>query len=305
MLDELSLRFNLLSNLNEIKSASLKALRVSNNRFQEINSITHLPNLEYLDLSHNCLIKIELDSFSRLNRLKYLNLSSNKLNLESDTSNASYFRGQSHLETLDISFNDIQYLDTNLTFKHLISLKTLNVSNNKLKLINSYLFGYLYQLNELNLASNRLNYLNESCFFNLVNLKKLKLNFNQLKSIDFVESNKHFLYNLEELNLEHNKIARIDFQSNFNLTFLNLNSNPLEHIQVNELKFLKSLKISNTQIKFLSLNSPLKELDLSYLNVSINDLEHLNNLEWINLANTKTNYSLSLFISNLKKFIYY
>jgi Leucine-rich repeat (LRR) protein len=303
LLDELSLRFNLLSNLNEIKSTSLKDLRVSNNRFQEINSISHLPSLEYLDLSQNCLIKIKLDSFSSLNKLKYLNLSLNKLNLESDTSNVSYFRGQSHLETLDISFNDIQYLDTNLTFEHLISLKTLNISKNKLKLINSYLFGFLYHLNELNLASNRLSFLNDSCFFNFVNLKSLKLNSNQLKSIDFLESNKNFLYNLEELYLEHNKIVEIDFQSNFNLTFLNLNSNPLEYIRAKELTFLKSLKISNTQIKFLFLNSPLKELDLSYMNVSIFDLKHLHKLEWINLAHTKINCSLSLFLSNLTKFV--
>jgi len=303
-LDELSLRFNLLSNLNEIDSTSLKSLWVSNNRFQEIDSITRLPNLEYLDLSQNCLIKIRLNTFSNLKILKYLNLSFNKLNLEGDTNNnVSYFKGQSKLETLDISFNDIQYLDTNLTFKNLNSLKTLNMSNNKLKLIDSYIFGFLRELNELNLASNRLSFLNHSCFFNLVNLKKLKLDFNQLKSIDFLASNKNYLPNLDELGLEHNKIDEIDYQFNLNLSFLNLNSNPIRYCQTKGLNSLKSLKISNTEITSLFVYSPLKELDLSSLNVSLLNMEQINKTEWINLANTKVNYPFRLFLGNLTKFV--
>jgi Leucine-rich repeat (LRR) protein len=154
----LLLSFNLLTNLNEINSLSLKYLNVSNNRLQDINiKTTFLPNLEYLDLSQNRLISIKNESFLNINKLKHLNLSHNKLDLESEFNNISYFHGLSLLEILDLSFNEIKYLDSNLTFQYLNSLKYLNLSNNKLK--TAFIFGYLSLLINLNLASNNLSFI--------------------------------------------------------------------------------------------------------------------------------------------------
>jgi Leucine-rich repeat (LRR) protein len=309
-LEVISLRFNLLSNLNEINSSSLKYLNVSNNRLQEINSKkTFLPNLEYLDLSQNRLISIKNESFLNMNKLKHLNLSYNKLDLESEFNNISYFHGLSHLITLDLSFNEIKYLDSNRTFQYLNSLKYLNLSNNRLNSLNAYVFGFLYNLSDLNLASNNLTFLNGRCFFNLRNMKKLILNNNQINSIDFLQLNKNDLYNLEYLEVKENNITLINethFQSCLDLSSLNLKSNPIESIHENtfkSLKLLKTLRVSNTKIDSLFLNSNLKELDLSYLNASISNVEQLTNIEWINLANSKVNCSFELFLSNSTKYV--
>jgi insulin-like growth factor-binding protein complex acid labile subunit len=309
-LEVISLRFNLLTNLNEINSSSLKYLNVSNNRLQEIDfKKTFLPNLEYLDLSQNRLISIKNESFLNMNQLKHLNLSYNKLDLESEFNNISYFHGQSLLETLDLSFNEIKYLNSNLTFQYLNSLKYLNLSNNRLNSLNAYRFRFLYNLSDLNLASNNISFLNESSFINLVNLKILKMTSNQINSTDFLQLNKNDLYNLEYLELEENNITLINetlFQSFSKLSYLNLNSNPIKSIHENtfkSLKLLKTLRVSNTKIDSLFLNSNLKELDLSYLNATISNIEQLTNIEWINLANSNLNCSFELFLSNFTKYV--
>jgi Leucine-rich repeat (LRR) protein len=309
-LEKLSICFNLLTNLNEINSSSLKYLNVSNNRLQEIDlKNAFLPNLEYLDLSHNRLISIKNESFLNMDKLKHLNLSNNKLDLESEFNNISYFHGQSHLETLDLSFNEIKYLDSNQTFQYLNSLKYLNLSNNRLNSLDAFIFGFLYNLSDLHLASNNLTFLNGRCFFNLRNLKKLILKNNQINSIDFLQLNKNDLYNLEYLEIEENKITLINethFQFYFYLSSLNLNSNPIESIHKNtfkSLKLLKTLWVSNTKIDSLFLNSNLKELDFSYLNASISGIEQLTNIEWINLANSKVNCSFGLFLRSSTKYV--
>jgi len=246
---ELSLLFNILSNLSEIDSISLKSLNIVSNRLQELSLISLLPALEYLDASRNRLITIVSETFLNLKNLKFLNLSYNRLDLASKYAHEiSYFKSQSLLETLDLSFNEIKYLDTNMTFKCLASLKALNLSNNKLKVINSFTFGFLTKLNELNLNSNGLHLLHENWFFNLGGLKMLRLGFNKL------DKNAE-LAGVECLDLEQNRIVSIgefDFTlMSSNLSFLNLNSNPIETIHeraFKQLKGLKTLKLSNISL---------------------------------------------------------
>ena len=74
-------------------------------------------------------------------------------------------------------------------------MKDLNLSNNKLKSIQPFLFGFLYQLNDLNLAANNLSRLYESCFLNLHKLQILKLSFNRLNSTDFLRDNRIYTKN--------------------------------------------------------------------------------------------------------------
>jgi Leucine-rich repeat (LRR) protein len=308
-LQKISVRFNLLSSLNELNSSSLIHLCVSNNRIQVIDSITQMPCLEYLDLSQNRLISIEENSFTFLKKLKHLNLSQNKLDLESEFNNISFFNEQFLLENLDLGFNEIKYLDSNLTFKNLNSLKVLNLTNNKLKSVDLFLFGFMSKLSELNLAYNNLSFINEKYFFNLKNLKMLILSFNQINSTDFLKSNQSDLNNLEMLYLDHNKIVSIEentFDLTLQLKFLSLNSNPVKNINeksLEKLDYLETLKLSNTSINSLSLIASLKELDISYLNLAILNFDELNTIEWINLANVQTNFSNELFISDLSKYV--
>jgi Leucine-rich repeat (LRR) protein len=307
-LSELSIRSNMLSYLNEINSNGLKFFYASNNLIQSINLNNSMPILEHLDVSQNRLIKISENSFVGLKKLRFLNLSGNKLDLQSQFNNISYFHNQILLETLDLSFNEIKYLDSNVTFQKLSSLKILNLQNNKLNSIGSYLFGYLIQLTELNLVSNNISFLSEYCLFNQSKLKVLRLSLNQIISTCFFRNN-NFTKELEILDLEQNRIAFIEgstFQFYPKLKLLNLNSNPIKSLPTNLFTnfVLQSLKLSNTSISLFSFNSNnLKELDLSYLNISILDLERFKCLEWICLANSKTNVPFGVFISNLTKYV--
>jgi len=307
---ELNMRYNMISNLSEINSASVATLHISQNRLQEINTISLMPNVEYLDLSQNRLIKIEESSFFPLKKLKYLNLSGNKLDFYDSEKNYSYFKSQSLLESLDLSFNEIKHLDSNVTFQQMSSLKALNVSNNKLKYISEYLFGHLKNLIDLNLALNNLSQLDPNCFFGLKSLRNLRLSFNRINSLEFLRTNKESTANLERLDLEQNRIESLEennFEFNQNLTYLNVNSNPMSDIHVRtfeKLNAMKTLKLSNTSIAYLFMNvESLKELDLSYLNVSLLHAHNLNNIEWINMANVKTNISLGVFLRNSTRFV--
>ena len=298
---ELSLRFNKLSDLSEIYSQGLNSLIISNNRIQTVNFIVHLSNLEYLDLSQNGLIKIEKNSFSHVDKLRYLNLSGNKLDLDGEFLGYS----QTCLESLDLSFNDIKYIESaNLTFQYLSSLKALNMSNNQIKSLDSNALESLSQLSDLNLAWNNIGLIKRDYFLNLRKLRMLKIGFNLLESIDILNNN------LEYLDLEQNKLDKIgehDFEFNLKLKFLNLNSNPIQKIDpraIFRLTFLKTLKLANTSLNEIFLTKSLKELDLSYLNVSITNIEHLNLIEWINLANTRIrNISFDRFISNSTRYV--
>jgi Leucine-rich repeat (LRR) protein len=137
----------------------------------------------------------------------------------------------------------------------------------------------------------------------------LRLSFNQIKSADFLKSNENYLLALKYLDLEKNEIDLINeshFQSYFNLSFLNLNSNPIKSNSEKAFmgfKFLKTLRLANTKIDTLFLNSNLKELDLSFLNASISGIEQLTDIEWINLANSKVNCSFELFLSKFTKYV--
>ena len=301
----LSLQFNMLTNLSEIDSNSLEYLFISNNRIQTLNSISNLPNLEYLDLSQNRLIKIEENSFLNLFKLRHLNLSFNKLDLENGRFKNNY------LETLDLSFNEIKYLDSNSTLVYLNSLNSFNLSNNRLKMIDSYLLRDLRQLKDVNLASNNLKLINENSFFDLKNLTILRLSFNQIESLEFLRKNKAHLKNLANLDLDHNNLISIDefgFEFNKNLTYLNLNANPIEFFHVKALENLKSLEtlklsqaILNNSLKLDKIF--LKKLDLSYLNVSLENASNLTNIEWINVAKSNINISFGHFLSNQTKYV--
>jgi Leucine-rich repeat (LRR) protein len=313
ILTELSVGFNFISNLSEIGSKGLKILHISNNRIQEINTFANLPNLEYLDLYQNRLISLKEISFSSFVSLKYLNLSCNRLDLESEFDNVSYFKNQTILEILDLSTNLIKHLNSNKTLQYLDSLKSLNLSKNKFNTIQPFVFGFLCQLNDLNLASNNLRTLNKDCFFNLAKLEILKLSFNQLNSLEFLRENRNYTKNLKSLDLDNNRIEFIgenDFEFIHNLTNLNLNSNPIKTINENafyNVNFLTSLKLSNNSLSVLRLNRGVKELDLSYLSNGsfVMNVENASNIEWINLSNTKINISFDLFISNLTKYLDY
>jgi Leucine-rich repeat (LRR) protein len=78
-----------------------------------------------------------------------------------------------NLEYLDLSNNRIEVLDEGI-FSGLVSLKTLNLQNNKIRSISTKTFTQLRKLEQLFLMNNQIEVIDNSLFNSLDSLKELK-----------------------------------------------------------------------------------------------------------------------------------
>lgn len=118
------------------ESSKLFQLHLTNNSLTDIQNITDLPVLQYLDISFN---KVNLTNISFSSNLIYLNISHSNL----DSINESHFvKVKRRLSTLDLSYNNLTSFDLYTPFW--FKLKKLFLKGNKLdginytKMINSY-----------------------------------------------------------------------------------------------------------------------------------------------------------------------
>ena len=140
---------------------SAKYLRLDFNEIELVTkkAMSSLPNLNCLDLSHNKIRFIELDSFSFPLSFETLILSGNRLEIFPK-------KLPSSLKKLDLAANKIKSVAVE-DCQYLPKLVTLNLSNNRLQVIQQTAFDYLISLNEMELNGNlwkcdcKLNYLNK------------------------------------------------------------------------------------------------------------------------------------------------
>ncbi|XP_039262601.2 slit homolog 1 protein-like isoform X2 [Styela clava] len=129
---------------------------------------------------------------------------------------------------LNLAFNDIEILASLDIFKKLTNLKKIDLSNNKLMIIEEGAFNGAYSVLELWINDNELSDMNGGMFTGLRNLRTLMARNNRLKCI----SNATFagLSSMTHLSLYGNQITSIvegAFDSLTSLNLLNLLSNPL------------------------------------------------------------------------------
>ncbi|MDB4108028.1 hypothetical protein N9672_01830 [Flavobacteriaceae bacterium] len=111
-------------------------LNLSNSNFKNINSITHLKKLEYLDI-HRTLSK-DLEGISKLESLKILNLSQethhSKYDEETNSTDISFFKELIKLENLSlliIGENDFNTISQSKTIYDSLKNIILVITNNK------------------------------------------------------------------------------------------------------------------------------------------------------------------------------
>lgn len=184
------------------------------------------------------------DFFSTYAAIKYINLSYSKLHKIADST-----FGLRYLVDINLRGNEIIALSANV-FKGAFNLKTIDLSYNRISIIQSETFLNLGSLVDLNLSHNQLH--NNSFDRNGIDwtdgidsLKSLDLSYNLLYYYDFLPYEAFSgLVNLETLNLKSNQIT-IDygaFSSNQMLKTLDFSYNNMTYFDLNFLLSISSLE---------------------------------------------------------------
>ncbi|XP_012539637.1 vasorin [Monomorium pharaonis] len=232
--------------------------------FISLQNQIHLQEVTELILRGN-----EFDSFldcsTNLEHLRILDLSQNHLQRFFFLCKEEY-----NLQVLNVSHNKLEYIDDNALNDRIPKLKILDLSFNKLTIVNETMLQHLTILEYLSLSHNPIgDGIHESAFWNLRALKHLNLSSISAPyfSADFFKT----LTNLSTLDLSWNPISTV----------------PLLPISLQE------LDLSGTQmISFENLYLPqLRELHLNHMpnltSLSLNDLENLTSLEILSMIGCK------------------
>ncbi|XP_011050527.1 PREDICTED: toll-like receptor 13 [Acromyrmex echinatior] len=222
-------------NLNE-KGNKLFTLNLDKNKFNNIQqynngyngglSMADLKNLHYLSVSRNEINTIESDAFQNNNELLFLNLSSNRIrHLHPKT-----FADLQYLKTLDLSNNQLEVLQISINETE---ISTLYINNNNIKNITSDTFMQMPKLMKLLMGKNKIDKIDVNTFAHLTILEELDLSSNMLSSLP--EGWTESLVSLKYLNLSDNKFTSLESLSLTNtlpLITVYLMKNSLEYLNV-------------------------------------------------------------------------
>jgi hypothetical protein len=251
-------------------------------------------NVKELDLSANQIKHIPtLLTNHFFHNLKTLNLSSNLIGNISSFNDLSGMASRFDLEVLDLSFNQIDFIDEE-NFRYLKSLRHLNLANNQIKFIHLFAFSSdLHNLIELNLNHNKIkdNSMEFLLFSSLTSLEVLRMSYNQITSVS-----SHLLYNLYSLkelylndndlkafdllykSLKNNELLRlidVSFNRNFKLELI-LFEQSVDYASPNYVNNVEILNLSGLSFHGLNMNTFLDLLFDSYKNLQILNISSSN-----------------------------
>nr|XP_054764681.1 leucine-rich repeat-containing protein 40-like [Lytechinus pictus] len=200
------------------------------------------PNLQRLNISHNCLTELP-SQISQLHDLLFLHVQHNKISVLQDG-----LGDLNHLENLDVSNNQLRDLPESIG--SLRKLKSLNASENQLLLVPSTI-GNLKGVRMLELSSNRLTSLPEEMGY-MSSLEQLHIKFNKITSLPPFTKCK----DLKELHAGNNNISELSvelLQSLSSLNVLDLRDNKITTIPEDMIKVttLTRLNIANNNVSSL------------------------------------------------------
>lgn len=213
-LQRLILRQNLLIELKELKDLTkLKYLDCYLNSFEQIDdSLLHLIDLEWLDLSFNSIREIKhLENSINLKKLYLVNNKIKKM---------SGFNTLTKLTMLELGSNRIRIIEG---IDKLINIEELWLGKNKIRKLEN--LDNLINLRLLSIQSNRITSIGNGLKYN-INLQELYLSHNGLQSMD---DGLLFLPNLKTLDLAGNFIKKIEnLQNAKKLKELWMNDNKID-----------------------------------------------------------------------------
>ncbi|KAL0974361.1 hypothetical protein UPYG_G00219420 [Umbra pygmaea] len=308
-----------LSSVPEVLDVRLMHLDLSRNFIRHINSPgLYLPSLKTLDLSYNQLQTITEGAFRDVTKLQELNVARNLLSHNVD-GNSQALGSLNRLRRLDLSMNGLDddaaelYLRKKSVLEHLDltgnllmqlapkqfadsrSLRSINMENNLITVIEKGTFEPLKKLETLNLAKNNLVYI---CDFKLHQIKLLNLSRNSIEV--FFTSTDGQMYNLEILDLSYNKLLYFPMIPTTNqLRSLHLQSNMLGFLEADTMlseasSLYRELKADdvNDAVEYDIYSNwrmmPLTSIDLSsnhFRSFPVEAVSQLTSLSTLNLSN--------------------
>ncbi len=251
---------------NSIKTMILAGDYNLKRKIKDWTFITHLINLEVLELSFNEIDKVTF--LDNLINLKSLDLRVNPI------SDFRFLEKLTSLQTLYLSSNQISDMNSGgfPLLEKLTGLQTLDLSTNQISDI-SFL-EKLTGLQSLDLSSNQIS--DYSFLEKLTGLQTLDLRSNRISDIHFLEK----LTGLQTLDLRSNQVNKIHFLEKLTgLQSLDLSSNQIsDYSFLEKLTGLQTLNLSSNHISDMSSGGvPLLEklTDLQTLNLSSNQISDI------------------------------
>uniref|UniRef100_A0A0A1WGA5 Leucine-rich repeat-containing G-protein coupled receptor 6 n=1 Tax=Zeugodacus cucurbitae TaxID=28588 RepID=A0A0A1WGA5_ZEUCU len=269
-----------------LMAQNLRILLLSNNRLQVIttNTFKYASELQYLFLDSNRLVQLDSDSFEGLTALRYLDMSHNRLTQLPKR----LFDYLPALEELRMDYNRIRTL-SNQPFVNNLNLLILSMSGNQLEQIDDNTFRRQSkfiilditnnpQLSKLVLLLQLHNLVAANCALTRVNVygyvRNVDLSYNHIQELYFAQPDQ-----LKTLSLRNNSLQQVASLSRATeLQVLDLGDNP----QLRTLpspwlaNSLKRLDLGNTGLQQLPIEAIAEQTQLSFLNVSYNQLREIN-----------------------------
>lgn len=234
--------------------------------------------LQSLDLSNNKLITLDPGCFSGINgSLRQLILRNNNVNINELVNLAA-------LESLDLSYTQLQSLPPNAIFlKNKVNLRSLQLEGNRLTSLESDSFNGLSALQELNLAHNNLTSMNDGVLASVPNLKYLDLSYQTSGKQLLLPTSIASLTSLKILNISSTPLDQDNVWSWVSaltsLTILQLDSAGLTSINdyaLRNLTQLKNLNLNNNALTSITQPMMAGPVDLTLLALMGNTIQTIN-----------------------------
>lgn len=281
--------------LRRLTKISITTFILDHNSIRTISNLTFIRwhRLQRLDLSYNAIDSIDSLSFAGLGKLEYLNLRGNRLKqvptiaLHNTIISINQF-GPDHsrapsLKTLDLGENYLHILEDE-SLSQLVKLHELHLDSCSIYSIREKAFSGLDSINSLILDKNNLNEIPVQSFTHLKKLRILKLNSNPLETLQPHAFS--YLTHLEELEINHGSFKELlskVFDGLYNLKLLQISYNHnLTSIQPATFDKLERLRYLNLQSNSLrNLPDDLNDKSLELLDLRNNTLNCDCDLKWL------------------------
>nr|CAB3266362.1 slit homolog 1 protein-like [Phallusia mammillata] len=297
---------NMFKGLFRMKRLSIMGCSVNSVMEQAFRNLT---SLEYLNLSRNNFTLIENNlnlkakgvfppvTLSNSTNLIQLDLSHNKI--ENPIPEGT-LRSLKYLKHLQLSDNKLKSLDSE--FSSLWGIHYLDVKRNQLSYVSPQSLNMALKLKELDLSRNFLSTISKFVFKNLLELAILDLHENQLETLENgMLDNANFL---QKLYLQGNRLKRVKnttFRYNENLDHVDLSSNYIGFIEDNTFAYaskLDTLLLNKNRLETVtkltfSATTNLKILQLSDNRISTiqpGAFDDMKSLKYLKLDNNHLTY---------------